>query len=130
MNYKDYYKKLDEDSAYKEAELDFKVILDLADDILRLRMERGWSQAELAERVGTKQANISRLEGGLSNPSVNFLQKVAKALDTSISIKFENTPSPKIVATTDTKDQSIHVPNWPVGKNFQYYPSASTSEKL
>jgi len=130
MNYKDYYKKIEEDSAYKEAELEFKTILDLADDILRLRMEKGWSQAELAERVGTKQANISRLESGLSNPSVNFLQKVAKALDTSISISFENISSPHIIATTDTKNQSIYVPNWPLGNNIKYYSSSSTSEKL
>jgi transcriptional regulator with XRE-family HTH domain len=130
MNYKDYFKKLEEDPAYQDAESELKIILDLADDILRLRMEKGWSQAELAERAGTKQANISRLESGLSNPSVNFLQKVAKALDTSISISFENIASSKIVAKTDAKSQSIYVPNWPTEKNAKYYSSSSTSEKL
>lgn len=130
MNYKDYFKKLEEDRAYQEAESEFKVILDLADDILKLRMEKGWSQSELAERAGTKQANISRLESGLSNPSVNFLQKVAKALDSSISIHFENVTPPQIITATDAKNQSIYVPNWPIGENIQYYRSSSTSEKL
>lgn len=130
MNYKEYFKQFENDPEYLKAREELGIIFDIADDVLRLRIEKGWSQAELAERAGTKQANISRLEGGLSNPSINFLQKVAKALDTSISIKLENTPSPKIIATTDTKNQSIHVPNWPVSENFQYYPTASTSEKL
>ncbi len=109
MNYKDYFKKLEEDSAYQEAESEFKVILDLADDILRLRMEKGWSQSELAERAGTKQANISRLESGLSNPSINFLQKLAKALDTNISLKFEKY-SPAIDITTDSEDEIQAIP--------------------
>ena len=130
MNYKDYFNKLEKDSNYKETEQKLNVILDLADDILRLRLEKGWSQSELAARAGTKQANISRLESGLGNPSISFLQKVAKALNTSISISFENIASSKIVAMTDAKSQSIYVPNWPTGKNAKYYSSSSTSEKL
>ena len=92
MNYKEYFKKPEDNAEYQKGEQELKTLLDLADDILRLRMEKGWSQAELAERAGTKQANISRLESGLSNPSVNFLQKVGKALDTEISIRFEKAP--------------------------------------
>ena len=98
MNYNDYFKKFEKAPEYQEAEQKFKLILDLADEILRLRMEKGWSQAELAERAETKQANISRLESGLSNPSVNFLQKVAKALDADISLHIAKTPSQTIYA--------------------------------
>lgn len=96
MNHKDYFKKLEDDPEYRDAEQKFKLILDLADEILRLRMEKGWSQAELARRVETKQANISRLENGLLNPSVNFLQKVAKALDADLALHIANPPRPKI----------------------------------
>lgn len=96
MNYKDYFKKLEGSPDYREAERKYKLILDLADEILRLRIEKGWSQAELAERAGTKQANISRLESGLSNPSVNFLLKVAKALDANLSIHVSKPPRQKI----------------------------------
>jgi transcriptional regulator with XRE-family HTH domain len=96
MNANDYFKKLENDPDYREAEQKYKLILDLADEILRLRMEKGWSQAELAERAETKQANISRLESGLSNPSVNFLQKVAKALDANLALHVANQPSQEI----------------------------------
>jgi len=130
MNYKDYFKKLEENPEYQEAEQKFKLILDLADDILRLRMEKGWSQAELAEHAETKQANISRLESGLSNPSVKFLQKVAKALDATIAIRFEKITASQIKTNTNAENQSFYVPNWPQGETYKYYSSSSITEKL
>ena len=60
-------------AAYRALEPEFQV----AREIIRLRMERGLSQAELAEKAQTAQPNISRLERGASNPSLQFLQKVA-----------------------------------------------------
>src|SRR3990172_6582350 len=106
MNYKDYLKKFENDPEYKKAKEQFGPILDIGDEILRLRIEKGWSQAELAERSGTKQANISRLESGLSNPSINFLQKVAKALDTNVAIRFEKISAQEIYINTDAANQS------------------------
>lgn len=132
MNYKDYFKKLEESSEYQKVEQEFKVILDLADEILRLRLERGWSQAELAEHAGTKQANISRLESGLSNPSVNFLRKVAKALDANLSIHFEKIPVKKIYVPADAENQSQDtylVANWPKAKNRIYESFRNSSPR-
>ena len=63
--------------------------MEIADEVLRLRLAKGWSQSELARRVGTKQANISKLENGLGNPTLDFLRRVAKALDTDLSVRFE-----------------------------------------
>ena len=48
--------------------------------IVRERIENKMSQKELAERIGVTQSNISRLESGSYNPSLAFLQKVAKGL--------------------------------------------------
>lgn len=130
MDYKDYFRKLEKDTEYQDTEQKFKLILDLADEILKLRMEKGWSQTELARRAETKQANISRLESGLSNPSVNFLQKVAKALNTTVTINFEKITAAQIKINTDTESQSIYVPNWPQGEPYKYYRSDSSAEKL
>lgn len=109
MNYKEYFKKLENDPDYLNAKEEFGLSFDIADEVLRLRIEKGWSQSELAERAGTKQANISRLESGLSNPSINFLQKLAKALNTNISLKFEQY-SPAIDITTDSEDEVQAIP--------------------
>ena len=71
--------------------------LGLADDVLRLRLERGWTQAELARRVGTRQANISRLENGLSNPTLKFLQRVSDVLGEELLVRFvpqDTSPAP------------------------------------
>ena len=89
MKLEEYRIQLKGDADYRAAARELKPILDLADEILRLRLERGWSQSELARRVGTKQANISRIEAGLGNPTFKFIQKVARALDTELAIRFE-----------------------------------------
>jgi ribosome-binding protein aMBF1 (putative translation factor) len=53
----------------------------LAADVLGLRLARGWTQAELAERSGIDQADISRIERGLSNATEATLGRLAEVLD-------------------------------------------------
>lgn len=65
-----------------------KLLYDLKREIIRLRLAQGLSQKELAERVGTKQSAISRIESGNYNPSLEFLNKVAHALGKELQIKF------------------------------------------
>ncbi len=60
----------------------------LINEVLRARSDKGISQKDLAERVGTKQSVISRLESGRANPSVAFLKKLAQALNSHLEIRF------------------------------------------
>jgi transcriptional regulator with XRE-family HTH domain len=53
----------------------------------KLRLDRKLSQAELAAKVGTRQANISRLERGQGNPRLKTLLKIAQALDARLVIE-------------------------------------------
>lgn len=57
--------------------------------IIRRRLEQGLTQKDLAMKVGTKQAAISRLESGKSNPTVSFLRHVANALDNELKISLK-----------------------------------------
>ncbi len=57
------------------------------EQIIRARKEQNMTQAELAKRVGTQKSNISRLESGNYNPSLDFLSKVAESLGKSLSIQ-------------------------------------------
>jgi len=93
MRFEDYLKKLEQDAEYVEAERELKPVLDLADEVLDLRLERGWSQSELARRVGTRQANISRTESGLANPTLKSLQKLADAFGTELTIRLRSRPA-------------------------------------
>ncbi len=57
--------------------------------VIRKRLQRGLSQSQLAIKAGTKQSAISRLESGRYNPSLTFLTKIAKALDSTINVSFQ-----------------------------------------
>lgn len=57
------------------------------EQIIKARKEQNMTQAELAKRVGTQKSNISRLESGNYNPSLDFLTKVSEALGKSLSIQ-------------------------------------------
>jgi ribosome-binding protein aMBF1 (putative translation factor) len=60
----------------------------LAMEIHALREKRGLSQRELAERLGTTQSAIARLEAGNVSPSLPTLDKVAAALDVELVVSF------------------------------------------
>jgi len=60
--------------------------LELGYQVARLRLLRGLTQAQLAEKVGTHQPSIAILEKGSSIPSLSFFNKIAAALDVKIEI--------------------------------------------
>lgn len=70
--------------AYDALEPEYSVIRAM----LRARVKKKLTQAQLAKKIGTKQSVISRLEKGKANPSVGFLKKFAKALDTRLEVRF------------------------------------------
>lgn len=60
---------------------------EVAKQLRDVRKSQGMTQESLAELVGTKKANISRLESGRYNPSLDFLVKVAGGLGKQIQVK-------------------------------------------
>ena len=58
--------------------------------VIDARIKKKVTQKKLAEKMGTKQSVISRLESGRGNPSVAFLKKLANALNTRLEIRFIN----------------------------------------
>ena len=60
----------------------------LVNEIVRVRLEENMTQADLAERIGIQQSNVSRLERGHSNPSIDFLERVARGLNRKLKIEF------------------------------------------
>jgi DNA-binding XRE family transcriptional regulator len=73
-------KKIKEE--YDKLEPEFE----LAKMLIEKRIKKGMTQKELAEKIGTKQAAISRLESGNYNPSFLFLRKIAIALGSRLDI--------------------------------------------
>lgn len=81
-------KELLRDKRTKKAYEDLGPEFELIQAIIRERIKRGVTQAQLAKKMGTKQSAISRLERGTHNPSLSFLRKLAKALNCDLHISF------------------------------------------
>jgi transcriptional regulator with XRE-family HTH domain len=58
--------------------------LDIALAINKIRIKCGLTQKELAKKMKTKQAAISRAESGNYLPGLSFLERMAKALGTEL----------------------------------------------
>lgn len=67
---------------YDKLQPEFAVI----EAILRARLKQGITQKKLAQGMKTKQSAISRLESGTANPSLNFLKRLAEALNSRLEI--------------------------------------------
>ena len=90
MTYQEYKAKIFAEQPEVKAEYDqlapqYEVIR----TAIASRKEAGLTQKQLAEKMGTKQANISRFENGNANPSLEFLQKMASCMGKTLHITFE-----------------------------------------
>ena len=64
-------------------------------NLCALRKRTGWTQGELAEKVGVDTETISRFERGATMPSLVTLQMLAVALDTTMAeLIGESSPMP------------------------------------
>lgn len=62
--------------------------MDIIKAMVRVRKEQNMTQAELSARTGINQGDISRLERGTRNPSLNMLKKLADGLGMQLKIEF------------------------------------------
>ena len=80
-------KKKNVKAVYEALEPEFSLLREL----LKARQKAGLSQAEIAERMGTKAPSVTRLESALSSgkhsPSIATLKKYAQALGCHLEIK-------------------------------------------
>lgn len=62
--------------------------LDVIRALINARTSQNITQKELAERTGIHQADISKLENGTRNPSVNLLKRLAEGMGMALKIEF------------------------------------------
>lgn len=84
MNSKDFKKLLLADEKIKNAfiEAEKNETYKIGRDIKKLRINKGWTQKEFAEKIGTKQPGIARIENGSECPNNETLKKIAKVTKT------------------------------------------------
>jgi transcriptional regulator with XRE-family HTH domain len=61
----------------------------LASMLIAARTKAHLSQAEVAERMGTSQSTIARLESGAAKPTLSTLQRFAEATGTRVRVSLE-----------------------------------------
>ncbi len=58
----------------------------VAAELKSIRKERRMTQQELADLSGTQKSNISRMESGTYNPTLDFLVKIAESLGREVRV--------------------------------------------
>lgn len=62
--------------------------MDVIRAIVDARTSQNLTQKELSERTGINQADISKLENGTRNPSINLLKRLAEGMGMTLKIEF------------------------------------------
>lgn len=62
--------------------------MDVIRAIVDARISQNLTQKELSERSGINQADISKIENGTRNPSLNLLKRLADGMGMTIKIEF------------------------------------------
>ena len=86
--FNDYLAKQLENPAFKkefnELEPEFAIIKAIAE----ARQNAGLTQEELSARTGIAQSDISKLENGNANPSLETLKRFADGMDMTLKVEF------------------------------------------
>ncbi len=75
------------------------ILLEIGNKIRRLRLQRGLTQEELADRCELSKSFISLLERDLTSPSLDTLSDILESLGTDLPTFFRNSGSEKMVFT-------------------------------
>ena len=76
------------DEKFRKEYQDIQPEMDVIRALVNARTSQNLTQKELAERTGIHQADISKLENGTRNPSVNLLKRLAEGMDMVLKIEF------------------------------------------
>jgi len=91
MNHKQLKEKALSNESVHEEYASLEPEFNLLREMLRARQDAGLSQADIADRMGTKAPAITRLESSLTSgrhsPSIATLKKYAEAVDCHLEIK-------------------------------------------
>ena len=68
---------------------------DIIQAMIDARIKQNMTQKDLSARTGITQADISRIENGTRNPSLNMVKKLAQGLGMQLKLEFIPTPTKK-----------------------------------
>jgi DNA-binding XRE family transcriptional regulator len=90
INSDNFLKRQLKNNEFKKEYIALEEEFEISKEVIRLRKELNLTQKELADRAGTSQPAIARLESGnYKNVSLQFLRKVGNALGAIPEIHFK-----------------------------------------
>ncbi len=89
MTWEEYEKILMKRPGFKEAQEETRLEYEIARALIKARLAKGLTQAEIAKRMHTKQSVISRVENARTMPSLAFLKRLAEVLNASLEVQFK-----------------------------------------
>ena len=104
MNWREHKKQLMKNPEFRKEYEALDTEYKLAATLIRLRLAKGLTQAQLAALLNTKQESIARMESGSSLPSLSTVKRVADALDAELEINLRPRQKP-------TKDKLVTQPS-------------------
>ena len=79
-----------------------EALMPMGEKIQALRNTKGWSQEDLAKKLGTTGPNVSRWENDHGSPSVESLKELSKLFEVSVDyFLFEDAPPRPSVGFND-----------------------------
>lgn len=88
-DFREYLKKQMDDPDFKAEYEAMRPDYEAIRAVIAARLESNMTQAELAEKTGIRQSNISRIESGTSSPTVDTLARIAAGLGKKLKIEFQ-----------------------------------------
>lgn len=86
--YNDFLADQLKDEAFRKEYENLQPEFDVIRAIVDARVSQNLTQNQLAARSGINQADISKLENGTRNPSINLLKRLAEGMGMALKIEF------------------------------------------
>lgn len=105
-----------EDREQRHLHVEAQIRIGVPLQIRAMRESRGWTQSVMAEKLGTTQNAISRLENpGSGKPNIGTLERIAEVCDVALLVRF--VPFSHFVRTVDgMSNSSVAIPDYQTEK--------------
>ena len=79
----------------------------ISNQIKKLRRQRGWTQAQLADKLNVSTQTVSNWETGLKSPRMGAIEKMATLFNVNESEIISAYPTASTVKTADLDDDDV-----------------------
>ncbi len=91
--FRDFLNEQCEDNEFRKEYENISPEFDIIRAMVAARKEQNITQKELSEKTGITQADISRIENGTRNPSLDMIKRLAKGMGMRLKVEFIPEPT-------------------------------------